>query len=182
LNSVAQPFLILLIFPIGSLGILFGHWVESTDITAMSATGMVSILGIVINDAIVFSDKFNQLIKEGNSLIKSITGAGKSRFRAIILTSLTTIAGLYPLVLEQGIQAEFIKPMAIAIVYGTLLSTIVILLFYPVILLMANDIRRAVVFAKRFLLRKIDFLLNGKSDREVKYPSAIEVEPAYRRK
>ncbi|MGB0523355.1 MAG: efflux RND transporter permease subunit [Flammeovirgaceae bacterium] len=182
LNSVTQPFLIILIFPIGSLGILFGHWIESTDITAMSATGMVSILGIVINDAIVFSDKFNQFIKEDHSLMRSIIGAGQSRFRAIILTSLTTIAGLYPLVLEQGIQAEFIKPMAIAIVYGTLLSTIIILLFYPVILLIANDIRRVIVFSKRLLLRKIDLLLHGKSDKEVKYPSEIEVEPAYRRK
>lgn len=182
LNSIVQPFLILLMFPIGVLGILFGHWIEDTDVTAMSATGMVSILGIVINDAIVFSDKFNSLIKDDKGVIRAIVGAGKSRFRAIILTSITTVAGLYPLVLEQGIQAEFIKPMAISIVYGTILTTIVILLFYPLLLLMSNDVRRLVVFFKRIIRRRFDLILNGESDLDASYPKPLEVEPAFRRK
>lgn len=105
--------------------------------------GVIALIGVLVNDAIVFLDKYNRNLKEGMSVNDAVLDAGTSRFRAILLTSITTIAGLYPLILEPSFQAQFLVPMAISVAYGVLFGTMFILLFFPLLILLFNDTRRA---------------------------------------
>ncbi|MGB5928355.1 MAG: efflux RND transporter permease subunit, partial [Cyclobacteriaceae bacterium] len=95
----------------------------------------------VINDAVVFIDKFNRNLLDGEDIETAIFNAGQARFRAILLTTITTVAGLYPLILEQSFQAQFLIPMAVSVAYGILFGTMFILLFLPVMVLVFNDLR-----------------------------------------
>ena len=99
---------------------------------------------VIINDAVVFLAKFNSLVKDdGYTVYEAAYEAGLSRFRAIMLTSLTTVLGLYPLIKETSFQAQFLIPMAISVAYGVLIGTFIILVFFPVLILFFNDVRRA---------------------------------------
>jgi len=101
-------------------------------------------MGVIINDAVVFLAKFNSLVKdEGQTVYEAAYNAGLARFRPIVLTSLTTVLGLYPLIKETSFQAQFLIPMAISVAYGVLFGTLIILLFFPVFILIFNDMRRA---------------------------------------
>ena len=130
---------------------MFGHGIESWinpnadfPVSILSAWGMFALSGVIINDAVVFLAKFNSLVKdEGMTVYQAAYNAGIARFRAIMLTSLTTVAGLYPLIKETSFQAQFLIPMAISVAYGVLFGTVVILLFFPVFILLFNDVRRA---------------------------------------
>tara|TARA_Y100001968_G_C19416706_1_gene749402 strand:- start:1808 stop:2302 length:495 start_codon:yes stop_codon:yes gene_type:complete len=88
-------------------------------------------------------DQFNRYLKSGHSINEAVILAGKSRYRAIILTTITTVAGLYPLILEKSFQAQFLIPMAISVAFGVLFGTIIILFYFPVLILYFNDMRRA---------------------------------------
>ncbi len=135
--------------PLGWIAAIFGHGVESwisgreLPVSLLSVWGMVALSGVIINDAVVFLAKFNSLIKnEGLSVHEAAYQAGLSRFRPILLTSLTTVLGLYPLIKETSFQAQFLIPMAISVAYGVLFGTFIILLFFPVLILIFNDVRR----------------------------------------
>ena len=110
----------------------------------MSLWGIVALTGVIVNDAVVFLDKFNLLIVEGWKVKEAIIEAGKKRLRPIILTSLTTSFGLFPIVLEKSFQAQFLIPMAISLVYGVAFGTMFILLFFPALIMVLNDIRRGI--------------------------------------
>lgn len=137
--------------PLGWFGAMLGHGVESWitpgadfPVSLLSVWGMVALSGVIINDAVVFLAKFNQLVKdEGMTVYQAAYNAGLSRFRPIMLTSLTTVLGLYPLIKETSFQAQFLIPMAISVAYGVLVGTFIILMFFPVLILMFNDVRRA---------------------------------------
>ena len=129
---------------------MFGHGIESwisnreLPVSLLSVWGMVALSGVIINDAVVFLSKFNSLVKdEGYTVYEAAYEAGLSRFRAIMLTSLTTVLGLYPLIKETSFQAQFLIPMAISVAYGVLIGTFIILVFFPVLILFFNDVRRA---------------------------------------
>ena len=107
---------------------------------------MVALTGVIINDAIVFMTKFDGLLIQGVKVREAIIKAGKIRLRPIILTSLTTTIGLFPVLLEKSIQAQFLIPMAISLAYGVAIGTIFILIFLPVLIMLLNDYR---VFARR---------------------------------
>jgi multidrug efflux pump subunit AcrB len=151
-RSFYQALLILAMIPLGWIGATLGHGIEdwiSPDkelpVSLLSVWGMVALSGVIINDAVVFLARFNQLVKdEGMSVYQAAYNAGLSRFRPIMLTSLTTVAGLYPLIKETSFQAQFLIPMAISVAYGVLIGTFIILLFFPVFILVFNDVRRAV--------------------------------------
>jgi len=96
---------------------------------------------VIINDAVVFLSKYNSNLREGMQPEAAVFAAGKARFRAIVLTTVTTSVGLYPLILENSFQAQFLIPMAIALAYGVLVGTFFILTLFPVIILVLNDIR-----------------------------------------
>lgn len=142
-RSFYQAVLVLSMIPIGWVGAAIGHGIEGHPVSLLSAWGMIALSGIIINDAVVFLAKFNSLIKEeGQSVYYAAYNAGIARFRPIVLTSVTTILGLYPLIIETSFQAQFLIPMAIAVAYGVLIGTFIILLFFPVMILIFNDIRR----------------------------------------
>lgn len=148
-RSSYQALMIMLMIPLGWVGAIFGHGVESwisgreLPVSLLSVWGMVALSGVVINDAVVFLDRFNTLIRdEGLGVKEAVYQAGISRFRAIILTSLTTVVGLYPLILETSFQAQFLIPMAISVAYGVFFGTFITLLFFPVLILIFNDFRR----------------------------------------
>jgi multidrug efflux pump subunit AcrB len=141
-RSFTQGIIILLMIPLGWLGSAWGHGIEGYPVSMLSVWGMVALSGVIINDAVVFLSKYNSLIEEGMHPEPAVKAAGKARFRAIILTTITTSVGLYPLILENSFQAQFLIPMAIALAYGVLIGTLFLLLFFPVLILILNDIRR----------------------------------------
>jgi multidrug efflux pump subunit AcrB len=142
-KSVWQALLILLVVPAGIAGGILGHSIVGIPVSILSAFGMIALIGILINDSIVFLDTYNRNILEGMSTKEAATDAARSRFRPILLTSITTVAGLLPLILETSFQAQFLIPMAVSIAFGLLFATVFILFFFPTIILVHNDMRRA---------------------------------------
>lgn len=147
-RSFYQAIMIIAMIPLGWIGAAVGHGIEGHPVSLLSAWGMIALSGVIINDAVVFLAKFNSLIKnERQTIYEAAYNAGISRFRPIMLTSLTTVLGLYPLIMEKSFQAQFLIPMAISVAYGVLIGTFIILLFFPVLILWFNDVR---VYAKWF--------------------------------
>ena len=107
----------------------------------LSYLGVIALIGILVNDGLVLIGKFNGFLKEGLKFDDALLEAGKSRFRAIFLTSLTTVAGLSPLIFEKSRQAQFLIPMAISIAYGIALGTILTLVMLPLMLSLGNKIK-----------------------------------------
>lgn len=142
-ESVWQGLLILLVIPAGVAGGILGHTVVGLPVSILSAFGMIALIGILINDSIVFLDTYNRNVLEGMPVKEAAMDAAKSRFRPILLTSVTTVAGLLPLILETSFQAQFLIPMAVAIAFGLIFGTIFILFFFPAIILVHNDFRRS---------------------------------------
>lgn len=143
-KSFEQPFIILILVPISILGAVWGHGIHGKPLSILSFFGIIALTGVIVNDAVVFLDKFNALIVEGWKVQKAVLEAGKTRLRPIILTTLTTSLGLYPIVLEKSFQAQFLIPMAISLVYGVAFGTLFILLFFPALIVVLNDVRRTV--------------------------------------
>jgi len=141
-RSVFQALLILLVIPAGVAGGILGHVIVGIPVSILSAFGMIALIGVLINDAIVFLDTYNRNLIEGLTVKESVFSAAKSRFRPIVLTSITTVAGLLPLISETSFQAQFLIPMATSIAFGILFGTVFILLFFPTIILVSVDFRR----------------------------------------
>jgi multidrug efflux pump subunit AcrB len=141
-RSFGQTTIIMLLIPFSIIGVFWGHWVHSMNINILSGLGIVALIGIVVNDSLVFVSKMNGYLKEGYKLDDAIIQAGFSRFRPIFLTSLTTVAGLAPLILAKSLQAQFLIPMAISIAYGISFATILTLLVLPVLLKSFNQLKR----------------------------------------
>ncbi|MBK9592868.1 MAG: efflux RND transporter permease subunit [Crocinitomicaceae bacterium] len=142
-RSVYQGLLIMLVIPARVAGGIIGHSLIGIPVSILSAFGMIALIGILVNDAIVFLDQYNRNILEGMSIQDAVAEAAKSRFRPILLTSVTTVAGMMPLIMETSFQAQFLIPMAASISFGILFGTIFILLFFPAIILTSADFRRA---------------------------------------
>jgi len=132
-KSFRQGLLIIAMIPLGFIGAIWGHGIHGQSISMMSLWGMVALSGVIINDAIVFMAKYNQNLENGMKVLDAVKNAGISRFRAIFLTTVTTTAGLMPLILENSPDARMLIPMAIALAYGILFGTIFILIILPVI-------------------------------------------------
>lgn len=141
-NSLSSSFLIMLVIPAGVSGAILGHGLVGIPVSILSVFGMIALLGVLINDAIVFLDRYNDLLLEGNDTKTAALGAAASRFRPIILTSLTTVAGLLPIIAEKSMQAQFLIPMAVSIAFGVLFGTLFILFFYPSAILYWNGRKR----------------------------------------
>ena len=146
-RSFYQTVLVMAMIPLGWIGASYGHGIEGHPISLLSAWGMIALSGVIINDAVVFLAKYNTLIKEGQLVEEAAFNAGIARFRPIILTSITTVLGLYPLIMEKSFQAQFLIPMAISVAYGVLIGTFIILLFFPVLIVLFNDVRRYMKWA-----------------------------------
>ncbi|WP_340199962.1 efflux RND transporter permease subunit [Ascidiimonas sp. W6] len=144
-RSMSQPLLLLLLIPFSLTAVAWGHWIHNFSLNALSMLGIIALIGIMVNDGLVLIGKFNSLLREGLKFDDALYEAGKARFRAIFLTSLTTMAGLAPLIFEKSRQAQFLKPMAISIAYGIGFATFLTLLMLPLFLAFSNKVK---VFAK----------------------------------
>lgn len=123
------------------IGVVWGHYLLGFPINILSWLGIIALIGIMVNDGLVLIGKFNGYLKEGMHYDEALLQAGKSRFRAIFLTSLTTIAGLAPLMLETSRQAQFLIPMAISISFGIAVATILTLIMLPMLLSVFNSVK-----------------------------------------
>jgi len=149
-RSYSQPLLLLLLLPFSLIGVGWGHWIHNFPINILSLLGIIALIGIMVNDGLVLISKFNINLKKGMDFDKALYEASTSRFRAIFLTSLTTIAGLAPLIFETSRQAQFLIPMAISIAYGIGIATFLTLIVLPLMLSFIN-----------FLKVNIKWLLKG---------------------
>ncbi len=140
-RSFSQPLLLLLLVPFSFTAVGWGHWLHDFPINILSVLGIIALIGIMVNDGLVLIGKFNNNLRGGMSFDDAIFEAGRSRFRAIFLTSITTIAGLAPLMLETSRQAQFLKPMAISIAYGIGFATVLTLLMLPIFLSFGNKVK-----------------------------------------
>ncbi|MEH6610324.1 MAG: efflux RND transporter permease subunit [Halioglobus sp.] len=140
LKSYVEPLLIMSVIPFGVIGAILGHLILGADISLLSVIGIVGLVGVVVNDSLVMVDFINHYQDEGHDWRESVMEAGPKRFRAVILTSLTTFLGLLPIQLETSIQSEFVKPMAISVAFGVLFATFVTLILVPVLYYIAKDI------------------------------------------
>lgn len=140
-RSFSQPLLLILLVPFSLTAVAWGHWLHGFPINILSMLGIIALIGIMVNDGLVLISKFNTNLRAGMKFDDAIFEAGRSRFRAIFLTSITTIAGLAPLLLEKSRQAQFLKPMAISIAYGIGFATVLTLLLLPLFLAFNNRVK-----------------------------------------
>jgi multidrug efflux pump subunit AcrB len=142
LGSYVQPLVIMTAIPFGLVGAAWGHVIMGIDLTILSMFGIVALAGVVVNDSLVLVDLLNRFRAEGYSVADSARRAALGRFRAIILTSVTTFAGLTPLLLEKSLQAQFLIPMAVSLAFGVVFSTFITLVLVPSSYLVVDDLRK----------------------------------------
>ncbi len=148
LKSYAQPFIIMSVIPFGLTGAVWGHFFFGYDLSMMSMFGIIAAAGVVVNDSLVLTDFVNQQRAEGYKIVDAVINAGKARFRAILLTSLTTFFGLVPIMFETSLQARFVIPMAISLAFAVAFATLITLLLVPCLYMVLDDLRSLVGKAK----------------------------------
>ena len=146
-RSYIQPLIIMTAIPFGLVGAVIGHYLRGIELTMFSIFGIVALSGIVVNDSLILIDFINSKIRSGVNAFEAIIEAGRNRFRPVLLTSVTTVAGLFPLLLETSFQAQFLIPMAVSISFGLLAATLLTLVFVPALYYVVLDI--VGVFAER---------------------------------
>jgi multidrug efflux pump subunit AcrB len=147
-RSFSQALIVLLLVPFSIVGVLWGHFIQGYIVSILSWFGAIALAGIVVNDSLVLVSTFNRMLKNGKQFKDALFETGLSRFRPVLLTSLTTIAGLGPLIFETSHQAQFLSPMAISVAYGLLYGTLLTLLMLPSMLTLLNSGRY--YFSKKF--------------------------------
>ena len=140
-RTYSQPFLLLLLIPFSLTTVAWGHLFHGFPVNVISLLGVIALVGILVNDGLVLISKFNSNLRSGKSYDESLFGAGKERFRAIFLTSITTMAGLAPIIFEKSFQAQLLKPMAISIAYGIGYATFLTLILLPILLSLTNTFK-----------------------------------------
>ena len=141
-RSYLQPLIVMSVIPFGLIGALVGHMLMGQALTMMSLFGLVALSGVVVNDSLVLLDFVNRTRRRGASVEQAVYIGGQARFRAIMLTSITTVAGLLPILLERSFQAQFLIPMAISISFGLMGATLLVLLLVPALYMLLYDVRR----------------------------------------
>ncbi|WP_125721090.1 efflux RND transporter permease subunit [Pseudoalteromonas rubra] len=140
LKSYWQPLIIMSVIPFGFVGAILGHWGLGLTLSILSLNGILALSGVVINDSLLLVSQFNRYRNEGKTMQNALLEACTGRLRAILLTSLTTFAGLYPILGETSQQAQFLIPAAASLGYGILFATAITLFLIPVLLLISHDI------------------------------------------
>ncbi|MBK6628851.1 MAG: efflux RND transporter permease subunit [Flavobacteriales bacterium] len=147
LRSFWQMITVLLCIPLGFIGIAWGHWIHGVQISLFSFFGMIALIGVMVNDSLVLLSRFNDNMKLRMPFQQALRDAALSRLRPILLTSLTTVAGLLPITLNKSFQAQFLIPMAITVAYGLAIATFVTLIVLPLLISALNDARRVLGWA-----------------------------------
>lgn len=140
LKSYVQPLIIMTAIPFGIVGAIIGHWSNGLMLSLLSLNGVLALSGVVVNDSLLLVSRFNTLRQEGLAIEAAVIEACTSRLRAVLLTSITTFAGLYPILGETSMQAQFLIPAAASLGYGILFATFITLLLTPALLLIYDDI------------------------------------------
>ncbi len=140
-KSYMQPAIVMTAIPFGLVGAIWGHIVMGIDLTLISMFGVVALTGVVVNDSLIMIDFINRGRREGADLKTAVMNAGMRRFRPIMLTSVTTFAGLMPLILEKSLQAKFLIPMAVSLGFGVMFATFITLILVPVSYTMLVDFK-----------------------------------------
>ncbi|ABS09656.1 efflux RND transporter permease subunit [Shewanella baltica] len=143
LKSYSQPLIIMSVIPFGIIGALFGHLIQGLAMSVLSLCGIVALAGVVVNDSLILVDFVNRAREQGLSVRQAAVDSGCYRFRAIILTSLTTFVGLVPIILERSLQAQIVIPMATSLAFGILFSTVVTLILVPLLYIILDDVSRS---------------------------------------
>ncbi len=163
-NSFSQATMIFLLFPFALVGVIIGHFIHGTALNIFSLIGTIALIGVFVNNTLVYISTLNDLLQEGTAFAKAVKEAAYSRFRPIVLTTITTVAGLGPLIFSASLGAQFLKGPAIAIAYGLLFGLFNVLFLMPIFLINLNKFR--VFWAER---------IQGKKD-----VNREELEPAVR--
>ena len=142
LRSYAQPLIIMSVIPFGTIGALVGHLLLGIQVSMMSFFGIIALAGVVVNDSLILVDFVNRERKMGVPLAQAVRDAASKRFRAILLTSLTTFFGLIPIVLEKSLQAQIVIPMAASLAFGILFATVITLFLIPALYMVLDDFKR----------------------------------------
>jgi len=152
LHSYTQPMIIMSVIPFGLIGAVFGHILLGKAISMFSLFGLIALAGVVVNDSLILIDFINKARQEGLSAREAVVRSGTERFRPIILTSLTTAAGLMPIILETSMQAQMLIPMAVSLSFGILFATVITLFLIPSLYLLQEDFGSLMFDAKNLLL------------------------------
>jgi len=139
LHSYSQPLIIMSVIPFGLIGAVVGHMVLGKAISMFSLFGLVALSGVVVNDSLIRIDFVNKARQKGMALKQAVIEAGTKRFRAIILTSFTTAAGLMPIMFESSVQAQYLMPMAISMSFGIIFATFITLFLIPLLYVLQQD-------------------------------------------
>ena len=139
-KSYFQPVIIMMAIPFGLIGAIMGHLILGMEFTIVSIFGIVALSGIVVNDSLILIDFINRAVRGGMDVEKAVIESGRARFRPVLLTSVTTVAGLFPLLLERSFQAQFLVPMAVSLCFGLMVATVLTLLYVPALYLIVQDI------------------------------------------
>jgi multidrug efflux pump subunit AcrB len=145
-HSYVQPVAVLMAVPFSMVGVIWGHWLLGFEMTILSLIGFVALTGIVVNDSLILMEFYNHKRREGLDPHDALIAAGRARIRAILLTTITTVLGLSPLMLEQSFQARFLIPMAITISFGLISATVLILVVLPCLVMISMDVKRGALW------------------------------------
>lgn len=161
LRSYVQPVIIMMAIPFGLVGAILGHWFNDMVLSILSFNGIIALSGVVVNDSLLLVSRFNDVKKDISKVPEAIVSACTGRLRAVLLTSITTYAGLMPLLGETSAQAQFIIPAAASLGYGILFATFITLLLVPSLLMIHQD--------GKDLLNKLTLKLSNKANKELPY-------------
>ena len=139
-RSYVEPLVVVAIIPLSFIGVVFGHLLMGYNLTMPSMLGFVSLAGIVVNDSILLVTFVEKRLAEGLELQSAVVQAAKDRFRAILLTSVTTVAGLLPLLLETSMQAKVVIPLAISLAFGLTTATLLVIFVIPAFYMVLHDL------------------------------------------
>ena len=139
-RSYAQPLVVMSVIPFGLIGAVTGHFIMGHVLSLISLFGLVALSGVLVNDSLVLVDFINRARSQGTPLFEAVLAGGRQRFRAIVLTSVTTVAGLSPILFEKSVQAQFLIPMAISMSFGLMGATVLVLILVPALYLLLYDV------------------------------------------
>lgn len=141
-QSYLQPLIVLAAVPFAIIGVIWGHYLLGFRLTFLSMIGFIALAGIVVNDSLIFVQFYNRMRESGLNTFAACIATGRARLRAILLTTITTVCGLLPMLLEQSFQARFLIPMAITISFGLISATALVLVLLPSLLMILADVKR----------------------------------------
>ncbi len=154
-KSYVQPLIVMSVIPFGAIGAIIGHWIMGMDLTIMSLLGLMALIGVVVNDSLVLVDFINAKVRLGERVHEAVLIAAQSRFRPVMLTSLTTFIGLMPLLFEKATQAQFLIPMAVSLGFGIIFATFITLILVPVNYLLIEDMKNVSSRGKAKLMSQL---------------------------